>query len=379
MLEISDRRLVIACGGTGGHLFPGIAVAEAWSRQGGDVILLISEKQIDALAAEGYAHLRFERMHSVAMPRPYSPKMFTFLAKVAGSLFDCRRLLKTFDAEAVLGMGGFTSAAPLLAGRMAGLPTFIHESNAIPGRANRLNARFARKILVGFEDCGPHFGGGKPVETVGTPIRPSVSKRPTREEAAAFFGLDPKKKTVMVMGGSQGARRVNELVAASLPEIAGAGAQVLHISGPSDYESLLPAYEQNPKAGKLVSFCSEIQFAYGAADLAVCRSGASTLTELSHYGLPAVLIPYPFAADDHQTRNAEIFSRPGAAELWTQGELDETNFGRRLAGLLSDPAKLAAMGTKMAELAVPDASDRVCEVVASSLASRAEAEGGSAV
>ncbi|NLT70033.1 MAG: undecaprenyldiphospho-muramoylpentapeptide beta-N-acetylglucosaminyltransferase [Verrucomicrobiaceae bacterium] len=368
MVTISEKRLVIACGGTGGHLFPGIAVAEAWTREGGDVLLLISEKQIDALATEGYEHLRFEKMPSIAMPGLFSLKMPGFLFSFVRSLGACRRLLKKFRADAVLGMGGFTSAAPLAAGRMAGLPTFIHESNSIPGKANRLNARFARSVLVGFASCGPLFGTSRRVEVVGTPLRPSLVNRPTREESLARFGLDPGKKTVMVMGGSQGARRVNELVAASLSSLAEAGLQMLHISGPSDYELVKPAYDALPAAGVLRDFCSEIQYAYAAADLAVCRSGASTLTELGYYEIPSVLIPYPFSAEDHQTSNARIFSDPGAAVLWPQGELNEKNFSDKIIELIHDEEQLEKMRASAARLAVPDASARVCEVIAASLA-----------
>ncbi len=367
MSDFSEKRLVIACGGTGGHLFPGIAVAESWTRQGGEALLLISSKQIDALAAEGYSHLRFEKMPSVAMPGLFSLKMPGFLIGFLRSLRDCRRLLREFKADAVLGMGGFTSTAPLLAGRLAGLPTFIHESNAIPGKANRLNARFSIAVLVGFQQCAPYFGMGKRVEVVGTPLRPAVAKKPTREEGAAYFGLQAGKRTLMIMGGSQGARRINELVAASLPEFTDSGIQILHISGPADYDLVKPAYDKNPEAGVLRDFCGEVQYAYAVADLAVCRSGAATLTELAYYEIPSVLIPYPYAADDHQTANAEIFSLPGAAELWRQGDLNEDNFAGKMIDLMNDTGRLEKMKATAATLVVPDASHRVCEVVAEAI------------
>ncbi len=367
MLNNSGKGLVIACGGTGGHLFPGIAVAEAWTARGGRALLLISEKQIDTLATEGYGHLRFERMPSIAMPGVLSVKMPGFVLAFVRSFLDCRKLLRDFGADAVLGMGGFTSTAPLAAGKWAGLPTFIHESNAIPGKANRLNAKFSRAVLVGFESCAPHFGKGKRVEVVGTPLRPSVASRPSREEGLAFFGLQAGKRTLMVMGGSQGARRVNELVAASLPQFVAAGIQVLHISGPGDHELVRPAYEANPDAGVLRPFCAEMQYALAAADLAICRSGASTLTELAYYGIPSVLIPYPYAAEDHQTRNAEIFSVPGAAELWLQAGLNEGNFFGEILSLIADEQRLAEMKSAASKLAIPDASERVCEVVVGSL------------
>lgn len=364
---ISEKRLVIACGGTGGHLFPGIAVAEAWVRQGGEVLLLISEKHIDTLATEGYDHLRFVKMPSIAMPGIFSVKMPGFLLAFFRSFFACRRLFNEFRADAVLGMGGFTSAAPLAAGKWGRLPTFIHESNSIPGKANRLNAKFSSAVLVGFARCAPYFGASKRVEVVGTPLRSTLIDRPSRSEALAHFGLDPEKATVMVMGGSQGARRVNELVAASLGTFIRAGIQVLHISGPSDYELVKPAYEAHPEAGVLKDFCSDIQYAYAAADLAICRSGASTLTELGYYEIPSVLIPYPYAADDHQTSNAEIFSGPGAAELWKQEDLTEENFGTKIVCLITDKEGLADMSAAVASLSIPDASDRVCEVVVNAL------------
>lgn len=367
MVKSSGKCLVIACGGTGGHLFPGIAVAEAWTAGGGEALLLISEKQIDTLAAEGYGQLRFERMPSTAMPGVFSLKMPGFLLAFLRSYRNCRKLLRDFRADAVLGMGGFTSTAPLAAGKRLGLPTFIHESNAIPGKANRLNAKFSIAVLVGFEACARFFGSRKRVEVVGTPLRPSVAKRPSKEEGLAFFGLKPVKKTLMVMGGSQGARRVNELVAASLPAFAAAGIQVLHISGPGDFDLVKPAFEAHPGAGVLRSFCAEMQFALAAADLAICRSGASTLTELGYYGLPSVLIPYPFAAEDHQTRNAEVFSVPGAAELWPQGELNEGNFAGRILALIRNEEQLEKMKSAAAGIAVTDASDRVCGVITESL------------
>ncbi|MDF1852069.1 MAG: undecaprenyldiphospho-muramoylpentapeptide beta-N-acetylglucosaminyltransferase [Verrucomicrobiales bacterium] len=363
MAKYAEQRLVIACGGTGGHLFPGIAVADAWTREGGEALLLISEKQIDALASEGYDHLRFERMPSIAMPRPYSPKMLVFLAKFVGAFFSCRRRFREFRATSVLGMGGFTSAAPLAAGRSLGLPTFIHESNSIPGRANRLNARFARTVLVGFERCAPFFPKSRRVEVVGTPVRPSVAKIPGQEESRTHFGLQPDRKTIMVMGGSQGAHRINELIAASLPAFEAAGVQVLHICGPAEEEEWKPYYEKNPEAGALVGFCREVQYAYAACELAVCRSGASSLTELAFYEKPSVLIPYPFSAEDHQVTNAEIFSIPSAAELWPQADLDEENFATRLLALIEDESRLEAMAKGMRELAIPDASEKVCEVV----------------
>lgn len=360
----NQRRLIIACGGTGGHLFPGIAVAEEWLRRGGEPMLIISEKQIDTLATEGYEHLRFERQQSIAMPKLCSPKMFGFGVGFLKALGHSRKLIKQFKAEAVLGMGGFTSAAPLAAGKWSRLPTFIHESNAIPGRANLLNAKFSTRVLVGFEACAGHFPGDN-ISVVGTPLRPSLESPPKKADALAHFGLRPDRKTLLVMGGSQGARRLNELTGLALASLPADKVQVLHITGPQDFEAAKEAHDASPSdlATAILPFCSEMQFALAAADLAVCRSGASTLTELSAFGLPSVLVPYPFAAHDHQTKNADLFVSAGAAELWPQGELKEADFAARLSALLDDDQRLAAMGAAMKSLAVPDASERICDLV----------------
>lgn len=361
--DVTGKKLVIACGGTGGHLFPGIAVAEAWRQRGGEALLLISEKQIDTLATEGYDHLRFERMPSIAMPKVYSPKMLPFLGACLKTYRRCRKLFREFGADAVLGMGGFTSTPPLMAGKRMKLPTFIHESNAIPGRANLLNAKFADCVLVGFAVCAARFPGKNTV-VVGTPLRPALLKKPTREEALQFLGLSNRRRTIMIMGGSQGATKINELVAKSLDRLVRENIQVLHITGPFDYEKMTQVFMANRQAGTVVDFLREMQYAYAAADLAICRSGASSSTELAFYGLPAVLIPFPFAADDHQTANAKIFSVPGAAELWRQDELNEATFADKLVQLINDTEKLARMRRMMHELAIPEASDQVCDEVA---------------
>ncbi len=364
-------RLVIACGGTGGHLFPGIAIAEDWQSRGGTALLIISEKQIDALASEGYDHLRFERQPSMAMPSLLSWKILGFGLTFLKGIFQNLRLLREFRADAVLGMGGFTSTAPLVAGRWLGLPTYIHESNAIPGRANLLNARFSTRVLVGFEACASHFGG-RPVSVVGTPLRPSLKTRRDPAEARRHFGLLPDRRTLLVTGGSQGALRLNELVGESLPGLPADRIQVLHITGPQDFEMARAAHQRAPEGLRtvVIPFCAEMDQALSAADLVLCRSGASTLCELASFGLPAILVPYPFAAHDHQTRNAEIFSRAGAGQLWPQAELDLATFSSRLVALIDDEAGLQRMGEAMRSLAIPEASQRICEVIEEAIANR---------
>src|SRR5213592_4756036 len=199
---------IIACGGTGGHLFPGIAVAEVLRDRGHEVMLLVSEKDIDALALSGRESFRVEKLPTVGLPSPFSPAFFGFLGRFYESLSLCRSIYRTFKPQVVLGMGGFTSTAPVIAGRMRGIPTFIHESNAFPGKANRHTARFVRAVLLGFMECAAYFPKAR-TEFTGTPIR-STLRRIDRKEALEKLGLHPGIPTLLVMGGSQGASGINQ-------------------------------------------------------------------------------------------------------------------------------------------------------------------------
>lgn len=356
-------RLVIACGGTGGHLFPGIAVAQEARRRGWETLLLISEKQIDALAVQGHDELRFEKVPAVAMPKILSAKMPGFLWRLWKTRQHCRKLLREFKADAVLGMGGFTSLPPVWAGRSLGLRTFVHESNAVPGKANKLTARFCTGVLLGLEACAKFFPVGK-TQVTGTPLRTALLTTPDRAEALKFFGLSETKQTVLVMGGSQGARGVNRAMVEALPLLAANGVQVLHITGPGEYDALKAAYADSPVAASVVPFCQEMGLAYAAADVAVSRSGGSSLTELSAFGLPAILVPYPTAADDHQRRNADVFTQAGAALAVEESALGGGKLGDLLTSLLADAGERKRLGEAMRTLAPADAAARVCDAVA---------------
>jgi UDP-N-acetylglucosamine--N-acetylmuramyl-(pentapeptide) pyrophosphoryl-undecaprenol N-acetylglucosamine transferase len=356
------ERIVIACGGTGGHLFPGIAVAEICQKRGHEVLLLISEKKIDSMAVEGYEHLTFERVQSVPMPRLLSLAMVPFIFRSLMGLLSCRKVLKNFDATVVMGMGGFTSTIPLMAGRMRRCKTLVHESNAIPGRANRLNAKFSDQVLVGLEACAEHFDATK-TRVVGTPLRTELNGRPDKTKALQHFDLKPDKKTVLVMGGSQGARGINQMISESLDTYFKADVQILHIAGIDDFGMVQKAFDEFGESGKVLEFCAKMGLAYEVADVAVCRSGASSLAELACFALPAVLIPYPYAAEDHQTKNAEIYERSGAALLYQQKEMDAAQLASVLLDLMSDDERLAKMGESMNSFAIVDAADQVCDAV----------------
>lgn len=356
--------VVIACGGTGGHLFPGIAVGEVLAARGHDVTLIISEKKIDSLAASGHTQFHFERVPFLAMPRPWSPRMIPFLAGTWKGLRRCREIIRSHQADAVLGMGGFTSLAPIYAGRKEGCATLIHDSNAVPGKANKLTAKFCDIVLLGLDACKRHFPKHPDVRVVGTPVRTGM-KQAVKDDPYEFFKLDRARKTLVVMGGSQGAQGINRVIGECLDTFEKIGIQVLHIAGPTDYETVRDVYAKHPMLTQHVAaFCHRMELAYSIADLAVARSGASTLTELAHFGTPSILVPYPFAADDHQTRNGEIFAAAGASLLMKQETINTTAFADTVRDLLiTSPKKLAAMKAAARGLATPDSAERIADIV----------------
>jgi len=363
-----SRKILIACGGTGGHIFPGIAVAEALVARGHAVLLLISEKPVDAQASAKYSHLRFVRVPAVAKPPTRSPRMLVFLWRMWRSLRQCNRVIDEFGADAVLGMGGFTSLPPVYAGHRLGLKTFIHESNARPGRANVLTGRYCTRIFLGLEAAKAFFPG-RATEITGTPARPEMLALPSRAEAAARFGLDPSRPTVLVTGGSQGAHRLNELCAhaiASLPP----NTQVLHIAGSSDF-ARVTQIAAGHAAYRVHGFCDQMPAAYAIADLVIARAGASSLTEIALTGRPSILVPYPFAADDHQTRNAEVFARAGAAILAQESDLSAAKLAALATSILQDAATAKRMSEAAGSLAMPAAAQRVCSAIETSFISAA--------
>jgi len=352
---------VIACGGTGGHLFPGVAVAEALRDRGHEVMLFVSEKEIDALALSGRETFRFEKLPSIGLPSPFSPAILGFVRRFNQSLALCRSIYRKFQPHVVLGMGGFTSTAPVLAGRMRGVATFIHESNAIPGKANRLTARFVRAVLLGFKECAPFFPKVR-TEVTGTPIRSDLM-RIDRSEALQKLGLSENLKTGLVMGGSQGATGINQAVIKSLPFLHDASVQMIHLSGKRDERLMADNYRRENIPAYVTAFHHRMEELYSATDFVIARSGAASLSEFAAFGLPGILIPYPYAAEDHQTRNAEIFAKHDAAILVKESELTGDLLARHVNELIGNADNLRKMSENAARLARKDAAGVVAATV----------------
>jgi UDP-N-acetylglucosamine--N-acetylmuramyl-(pentapeptide) pyrophosphoryl-undecaprenol N-acetylglucosamine transferase len=345
---------VIACGGTGGHLFPGIAVAEVLRDRGHEVMLLVSEKEIDALALSGRKTFRVQKLPTVGLPSPFSPAILGFTRRFCESLSLCRSIYRKFKPEVVLGMGGFTSTAPVLAGRMRGISTFIHESNAVPGKANRLTARIVRTVMLGFQESAQFFPKSR-TEVTGTPIRNEL-KPLDREKAREKLGLREDLTTLLVMGGSQGASGINQAMIKALPFLQNIALQVIHLSGARDERLVADNYRRENIPACVVAFYHRMEEVYSAADFLAARAGAASLAEFAAFSLPGILIPYPYAADDHQTRNAEIYARSGAAILLKESEISGEVLARKIRELINNPEQIRQMSANSAQLARKDAA-----------------------
>jgi UDP-N-acetylglucosamine--N-acetylmuramyl-(pentapeptide) pyrophosphoryl-undecaprenol N-acetylglucosamine transferase len=313
--------IAIACGGTGGHLFPGVAVAEELKKLGCDVALLISPKEVDQQAVKNLQGIETFTLPAVGLQdRNY----FSFAKSFWNSFRASRKFFKQRKPAAVLAMGGFTSAPPVLAARKFGAKTFLHDSNTIPGKANRFLARFVDAAFIGFPEAETLLCTKKVMQT-GTPVRPQFSA--AKNDVArcrTALGLDPSLPTILIVGGSQGARGLNDLVIAALPLLKMKGWQFLHLAGQADFEKVLGAYAALEVKAVVKPFLAEMDLALGAATACVSRSGASSLAEIAAMSLPSALVPLPTSADNHQRFNAQAYEKTGAAKLLEQRSTPET-------------------------------------------------------
>lgn len=360
---MSSMKIAIACGGSGGHLFPGLAVAEELRQRGHETLLLVSSKQIDAVALQGSAEQQTRAISTVGWPGLLNPRIFRFASTLIKSWKECRAIFRDFKPDAVLGMGGFTSAVPLMLASRQKISTLLHESNAVPGRVTQLVAPRVTRTLLGFSACGMHLRDARWVVT-GTPVRQGL-RHVLRSDVAEKFGLHPEFKTILIMGGSQGARGVNELVLKMLPLVAHQRErwQFIHLTGNADANIAEINYRRQRLTAVVKPFSSEMEYIYSIADLVIARSGASSLTELSHYGLPSILIPLPTAAHDHQTCNARIFSDAGAASVFVEGKLTAQRLTEEVTALLENETERQRMGRAAMGLAGKEAARRVAEEI----------------
>ena len=370
-------KVMIACGGTGGHLFPGMAVAEVLHARRHRVRLLVSEKAIDqaALAVSTGCSNRSDGIAMEAVPAvgyEGAGQLIRFCLRLARATRGCVAACDEFGPDVVLGMGGFTSAPAIFGARWfrkRGTATLIHESNAVPGKANRWAGRLADHVAVGTGRLRPVFWAQAGDGHGHADSRSVAARQSGRRARTTWFG----DGTIDGVGrGRQPGSPRDQRKCGSGAAVAGVAAsalQFVHLTGAKDEEFMRDTYEKSGFRATVMSFCGQMELAYSAADVVVARSGAATLTEVAAFGLPAILVPYPHAAGNHQWYNARVFERAGAAWLIEQsssdGEVAERGecFARVIGDLLDDEPRRRSMAAAARSLAVDDAADRIAALL----------------
>lgn len=339
---------VIAAGGTGGHIIPGIALAEEIRAQksGAEVVFVGTNQGLESkiVTAAGYP---LELVDASGFVGKSLGKQLSSLSRLPRGFLESRSLLKRLRARAVVGVGGYVTVPVLTAARSLGIPTLIHESNAQPGVANRFLNRFATRTALGLAAANPHFK--RPGVVTGTPVRREFFEIPPLDPAATT-------RRLLVFGGSQGSRVMNRALARAAVLLEKSGIEVIHQTGEKDLAATRQRYARMPANWTLVPFLPKLQEKMAWADLVVCRAGAMTVAELAAAGRPSILVPFAAAAGGHQGENARALYRAGAAAVMEEKDLTAENLAGGITAQLNDRAKLVTMGQKARGLAKPDAA-----------------------
>lgn len=350
-MKNDKKRFVVACGGTGGHVFPGIAVAQVLRNRGHEVEVWLSGRAIEKSSSLGWDGAVFS-----SGVRQLSPKN---VPNLIASFFRCRSRLKKFRPHALLAMGSYSSLPPVLTARLSSVPVVLHEANAVPGKAVEMLSRFADTVAVSFPETARRLAGRSTTLT-GLPVRDELIMDTPYED------LPAKKFTLFVTGGSQGAHRVNELVAqafALLEKEHPGQITLLHQCGTEDEPWLKNHYALHNVDARVAAFFPDIGKAYASADMVIARAGASTCFELAMLAKPALLIPLPSAVRNHQHENAQALVLAGGADEAIQSEMTGRSLMRYLLGKMKDTAALHRMSQAMKSFSTPDAAERVARIL----------------
>ena len=357
-------RVLVAGGGTGGHVVPAIAISEAlMRRQPESKILIIGSDR--GIEADMVPKAGFDL---VELPVKPMPRRFSFRSLAAGfSMIDairrCSNEIRKFKPDVIVGTGGYVSVAAVVAGKLHRKPVVLQEQNSIPGRANRIMSRFADQVHIHFTESRRHFSTRGKLRLSGNPVRINFPEgRALR--TLQKYRLQPDRKTVLILGGSQGARNINNVFRDMLKHFRGDDSvQFIIQTGRGGYRPVLNSVRNSGVRVVVKSFINNMEEVYGMAHLAVARAGAMTLAELCACGLPSVLVPFPYAADDHQTANAMAMADKGAAVMMKDGELSGDALASEISRLLSDEVALSRMGSHAYQLSRPDAARHIAEAV----------------
>lgn len=354
-------RLLIAGGGTGGHLYPGIALADEVIRRGGSEVLFVGTSrgiETRAVPAAGYP---LETLEVTGLKRMGLAGTVRGLFRVPLAILRSFAILRRFRPDVVVGVGGYASGPMVLAAALAGYATAIQEQNSVPGITNRILGKLVRKVFIAFDEAARFFASRK-IERLGNPVRRAIVA--ALQGVAASPSPDGKLR-ILVVGGSQGARAVSELVMGAAPLLVSKNVDfsLVHQTGNTDFERIQAKYRELGLGDRVQvqAFIDNMAAAYGAADLIIGRAGALTLAELAIVGKPAILVPLPTAADDHQSKNASHLARAGAALVLQQRTSSAEDLATTIATLAGDLDRQRSMGRAMRDLARPRAAEAIVD------------------
>lgn len=354
-------KVVLAGGGTGGHVFPALALARELRAREIEAVMIGTAKGLEATAftAEGFS---VEAIRVEGLRRMGTGAQARSLMLLPQALIRALWVLRRHQPRVVVGVGGYAAGPVAMAAVLRRLPLLIHEQNLTPGLTNRILARVADVVAVSFDETGSILG--REAVTTGNPIRREILEADRRKGLEAFH-LDPAKTTVLIFGGSQGARRINWAVAEALPHLDRLRdrLQVIHATGERDRFRMENVYRAWKGEARVLPFIEDMASAYAAADVVVSRAGATTIAELTALGKPALLVPYPFATGDHQRGNAEAVVEVGGARLVLDRDLTGHRLAVELYELVDDPGALADMGRAARRLGRPHAASRLADLV----------------
>jgi UDP-N-acetylglucosamine--N-acetylmuramyl-(pentapeptide) pyrophosphoryl-undecaprenol N-acetylglucosamine transferase len=358
-------RVIVTGGGTGGHIYPALAIARGLLAEDPNTRILYvgTHEGMEARIVPG-SGLDFAGVSGKGLPRKLGSELFRVAGKSFQALWQTKKILKDFHPDLVIGTGGYVSGPVVLTAALFGFPTLLHEQNAFPGITNRILALFVRRVMITFPESIEYFGIKKKVVHVGLPVRAEIGQI-SRAEGSSRFGFKPEKKTILVTGGSRGALTLNKAMVTVLknlrarPEI-----QLIWATGKETYQEAIKKLKneniiwERPQ-WKIIEYLEDIPQALACADLCIGRAGAASLAEIAVAGKASILIPYPYAAANHQEHNARSFVRAGAARLILDKELDGEKLWKLLDELLSDYALLEKMSAAARNLAQPEALAKI--------------------
>lgn len=357
--------IVLAGGGTGGHVYPALAMGDELRSRGHTVLYYGDPDRLESRVAPARGY-DFRPVRALQYPRGGLVGKVRFALGLLRATLASRAQLRRDRVDAVLGVGGYISAPPVLAAASLGIGRAIHEANVVPGLANQLCARVAQQVLLTYERTRTRLPGKAPRHVVGVPVNPAVLAG-DRAEGCARYGVDPDRPVVLFVGGSLGAARLNELAVgcARQPDRAW---QIVHLTGPRYHDEVLADYGEVPDGVTVRDYEDRMGLAYAAADLVVCRAGSSTLAELTAVGCASLLVPSPNVTENHQEENARGLEEVGAAEVLVEQGWDLDASVARVTALATDPDKLRAMGEAARGQARLDAASQAADLVEGLLA-----------